>query len=167
MESRLQRNTKFDFLKTLVLIIGAFLLQTFLVPVIEINVWRPDLILIITLLIGYKYGAVTGTFIGFGLGIFQDSLSASPMGISSLANCIVGFLAGNIKEYKFGSHGTILITILLMLLHGFIFYAIYQFKTETTYIYLLLTRVFPNTIYSFLIWLIVSFLFKPFAEEIN
>ncbi len=165
MEIRLQTNNKYEIFKSILFIISAFILQLFLVPLIEVDIWRPDLILIITLLIAYKFGVISGTLVGFGLGIFQDALSASPIGISSMANCIVGFLGGNFKNYKFTSYMKVLMTILLMLIHGIIFYAIYQFKTDTSYVNLILTRVFPNTIYTLILWLVTSFLFKPFPEE--
>ena len=161
----MQRQNKLDYIKLLFIIICAFLLQTYLVPVLEINVWRPDLIIIIVLFIGYKYGALTATLSGFVLGIFQDSLSASPIGISSFANCIVGFLAGSFREYKMKSNTAYLTTILLLLLHGFLFYLIYHVKTEATYTYLIFTRIFPNTIYTFIIWLISSYFFKSMMEE--
>jgi len=111
------RQNKVDYIKLSFLIIGAFLLQSYLVPVLEINVWRPDLIIIVILFIGYKYGALSATLAGFVLGIFQDSLSASPFGISSFANCIVGFFAGSIREYKMKSNTAYLITILLLMVH--------------------------------------------------
>lgn len=159
------RQNKIDYFKITFLIISAFLFQTYLIPVLEINVWRPDLILIVILIIGYKYGPLSATLLGFIIGIFQDSLSANPVGISSFANCIVGFLAGTFREYKIKSNIAYLTTILLLLLHGFLFYLIYQFKTETTYTYLILTRIFPNSIYTFLIWLISSYFFKSIIEE--
>ena len=161
----MQRQNKFDYIKISFIIICAFLLQTYMVPVLEINVWRPDLIIIIVLFIGYKYGALAATLSGFLLGIFQDSLSASPIGISSFANCIVGFLAGSFREYKIKSNTAYLSTILLLLLHGFLFYLIYHVKTEATYTYLIFTRIFPNTIYTFIIWLISSYFFKSMMEE--
>lgn len=147
------------------LIVCAFLLQTYLVPVLEINIWRPDLLVIIVIFIGYKYGAISATLAGFILGIFQDSLSASPVGISSFANCIVGFLAGSIREYKFKSNTAYLFTIILLLFHGLMFYLIYHVKTEASFTYLIFTRVFPNTIYTFIIWLIASYFFKSMIEE--
>ena len=115
--------------------------------------------------IGYKYGAISATLAGFILGIFQDSLSASPVGISSFANCIVGFLAGSIREYKFKTNTAYLFTIILLLFHGLMFYLIYHVKTEASYTYLIFTRVFPNTIYTFMIWLVASYFFKSMIEE--
>jgi rod shape-determining protein MreD len=136
------------------------------VPVLEINnIWRPDLIVIVVLFIGYKYGAMTATLAGFLLGIFQDSLSANPIGISSLANSIVGFMAGSFREFKIKSNTAYLTTVLLLLLHGFLFYLLYQIKSETSYTFLVFTRIFPNTIYSFLIWLMASYFFKSLIEE--
>lgn len=161
----MNRQIKFDYFKIAFIIVCAFLLQTYLVPVLEINIWRPDLILIVILFVGYKYGALSATLVGFVLGIFQDSLSASPVGISSFANCVIGFLAGSIREYKFKSNTAYLFTILLILLHGLLFFMIYQFKTETNFTYLIYARVFPNTIYTFVIWLISSYFFAPMSEE--
>lgn len=161
----MQRQNKLDYLKIIFIIIIAFLLQLYFVPVIVINVWRPDLILIVLLFIGYKYGAVSATLVGFFLGIFQDSLSVSPVGISSFANCVVGFLAGSIRDYKLKSNTAYLFTIILLLIHGFLFYLIYHVKTDATYTYFIFTRIFPNTIYSFLIWLTASYFFKSMISE--
>lgn len=161
----MQLSNKYEIIKMVFIIIGAFLLQTYLVPVIEINIWRPDLILIVLLMIGYKYGAISATFVGFFIGIFQDSLSASPIGISSFSNCIIGFLAGSIREYKFKSNTAYLFTIILILFHGLLFYLIYQAKTEVSYTYLIFARAFPNTIYTFIIWLLASYFFKSLMEE--
>jgi len=161
----MQRQNRLDYFKIVFIIVCAFLLQIYLVPVIEINIWRPDLIIIIVLFIGYKYGAISATLVGFVLGIFQDSLSVSPIGISSFANCIIGFLAGSIREYKMKSNTAYLFTILLLLLHGFLFYLIYHLKTEATFAYFVFTRIFPNTIYTFIIWLISSYFFQPMMQE--
>jgi rod shape-determining protein MreD len=163
----MQRQNKLDYFKLVFIIVCVFLLQIYFVPVIEINFWRPDLILIIIIFIGHKYGPMTATIVGFVLGIFQDSLSVSPIGISSFANCIIGFLAGSIREYKMKSNTAYLFTILLLLSHGFLFYLIYHLKTEATYAYFIFTRIFPNTIYTFIIWLVSSYFFKSMVEESN
>ena len=161
----MSRQNKIDYIKLSFITVCAFLLQLYLVHVLEINVWRQDIIIIVILFIGYKYGALSATLAGFILGIFQDSLSASPVGISSFANCIIGFFAGSIREYKMKSNTAYLITILLLIVHGLLFYLIYHVKTEATYTYLIFTRVFPNTIYTFIIWLISSYFFKSMIEE--
>ena len=153
------------FIRIVILSVIALFLQTYFIPLIQIVVWRPDLILLLILYIGYSYGVVQGTLAGFILGIFQDSLSPVPIGISSLANFIVGFLAGQTRQLKLSLNAKILLSILLILVHGSLYFLLYQFKTEATYFYLLVTRVFPNTVYTFIIGLLISLFFRPRYES--
>jgi rod shape-determining protein MreD len=141
------------------------LLQFGFVPLIEVGVWRPDLLVIFTLYIGYRFGSIKGTLTGFLVGIIQDSMSPNPIGISALANCIVGFSAGQISALKVSYNARILASFLLILLHGAIYFLVYQFKTEATYLSLLATRVFPNTIYTFLIGLLLSVFLRSKSEN--
>jgi len=142
-----------------ILIIGllSLLLQAFFVPIIEIGVWRPDVVLLAVLYIGYRYGVVAGTLSGFILGILQDSMSPLPLGITSLANSVIGFAAGQIRQFKLAYNARILASVVLILIQGCVFYFFYQIRSEVNYGYLLLTRVFPNTIYTFFIGLLISF----------
>jgi rod shape-determining protein MreD len=143
----------------------AITIQSFFVPIIEIGVWRPDLVLIAIIYIGYRYGMIPGVLTGFFLGIFQDALSPLPLGMSSLAGSITGFAAGQVKEFKLAVNARLLATVILILINGCIFYFFYQLRSESTFIYLLLTRVFPNTIYTFVLSLILSFFIQPNFDE--
>jgi len=151
-----------------ILIIGlsALLLQAFFVPIIEIGVWRPDLILLSVLYLGYRYGVIVGILSGFFLGILQDSMSPLPLGISSLANSVIGFAAGQIQQFKLAYNARILASVILILIHGCIFYFFYLFRSDTTFGYLLLTRVFPNTIYTFLFGLLISFFVSSKPDKV-
>jgi rod shape-determining protein MreD len=140
--------------------LAAIFAQTFFVPIIEVGVWRPDIVLLAILYIGYRYGTVPGVLIGFVLGIAQDTMSPLPLGISSFANTMIGFTAGQIRQFKLASNAILLAGVLLILFHGCIFYFFYHLQAEVTYIYLLLTRVFPNTIYTFTIGLLISFFMR-------
>ena len=153
------RERSLEYVKITLISAAAIALQLYFVPTIEIRGWRPDFILLVILFFGYKYGPVPGTIIGFVLGLFQDSVSVTPMGLSSLANCIVGFVAGQIKQVKLADNILLLVILLILLAHGLIFYAVYQYSSEVTYFYLVFTRIFPNTVYSLLIGLILFFLF--------
>ena len=157
---------RYTFIRLIILSVIALFLQTYFTPFIQIVVWRPDLILLLILYIGYSYGVLQGTLAGFILGIFQDSLSPVPVGISSLANCIVGFLAGQTRQLKLALNTKILLSILLILVHGGLFFLLYQFKTEATYFYLLVTRVFPNTVYTFVVGLCISLFLRPRYESV-
>jgi rod shape-determining protein MreD len=155
------KDKKISYWQIILLSAFAFLFQIYFVPLIEILVWRPDLILIVILFVGNRYGALTGTLTGFILGILQDTISLTPMGVSSLTNSICGFLAGQTKQTKLTANMSLLVFLFLILLHGLIFYFFYQFNSETTYLYLIFSRVFPNTIYTFSLGIIFYLLIKP------
>jgi rod shape-determining protein MreD len=155
------KDKKVNYWHIILLSVLTFLFQIFFVPLIEIVIWRPDLILIAILYLGNRYGVITGTLSGFVLGILQDALSLTPLGISSLANSICGFLAGETKEIKLTANMSFLVALLIILLHGAIFYFFYQYRSEATYFHLIVTRVFPNTIYTFFLGIIFYLLVKP------
>jgi rod shape-determining protein MreD len=143
----------------------AILIQAFFIPLIEIGVWRPDIVLLAVLYIGYRYGMISGALAGFILGLIQDALSPLPLGMSSMANSIIGFSAGQVRQFKLALNARILATMILILLHGCIFYFFYQLRSEVTFPYLLLTRVFPNTVYTFVIALLLSFFLQLKMDE--
>jgi rod shape-determining protein MreD len=143
----------------------AILIQAFFIPLIEIGVWRPDIVLLSVLYIGYRYGMISGALVGFILGVIQDALSPLPLGMSSMANSIIGFSAGQVRQLKLALNARILASVILILLNGCIFYFFYQLRSEATFLYLLLTRIFPNTVYTFIIGLLLSFFLQPKMEE--
>jgi rod shape-determining protein MreD len=142
----------------------ALLIQIYFIPLIEIKIWRPDLIILVVIYTGYRFGVINATITGFLLGIIQDLLGTNLLGISALSNCIVGFLAGQTKQMKFSINAKTLTTIILILLNSSIFYFFYQINSEATFVYLLFTRVFPNTIYTFLAGIIVYIFMKSHIE---
>ena len=142
----------------------SIILQVFFIPLIEIKVWRPDLIVLVTIYFGYRSGVIYGTIGGFLLGLVQDALGTSLLGNAALANCIIGFIAGQIKQMKLSLNAKILISIFLILSHSVIFYFFYQINTEITFLYLLFTRIFPNTIYTFIIGMIIYIFMKSHLE---
>jgi rod shape-determining protein MreD len=143
----------------------AIIIQAFFIPLIEIGVWRPDIVLLVVLYIGYRYGMISGALTGFALGIIQDALSPLPIGITSLANSIIGFSAGQVRQLKLALNARILASVILILVHGCIFYFFFQLRSEVDFLYLLLTRVFPNTVYTFVIGLLLSFFLQPKMDE--
>lgn len=145
--------------------ITTIIFQSFFVPVIEINSWQPDMVLVIVLLIGKRFGSTGGTTAGFVLGIIQDALSAGPVGITALPKVLVGYATGKINILKF--EGTVLFLwfILLTFLHEFIYYFILQFKMDVSFTYLIYSRIFPNTIYTTTMLLITYFSTQNYFSE--
>jgi len=151
--------------RILLLGLGAFILQLYFIPMIEISVWKPDLILLLVVYVGLYYGAIPGTLTGFIIGIFQDAVSPIPLGMTALANCLAGFGAGQVKQFKLAFNARMVAALLLILGHGLIFYLVYQYKSEATYGYFIYSRVFPNTVYTFVLGLVLSVFFRSSLEE--
>lgn len=146
--------------------IGSLLLQSILVPYLEISVWKPDFVLIVVLLMGKRFGSVTGSTAGFILGLFQDALSPLPVGITALPKALAGYASGKMINLKLEGAINFLWFILFILVHETLFYFILQFKLESSFGYLIYSRVFPNTIYT-TVMLSVTYIStqKYFAES--
>jgi rod shape-determining protein MreD len=146
--------------------LGSVLIQSLFVPYLEISVWRPDFVLIMVLLIGKRFGCIQGSSAGFLLGVILDSLTSMPIGISALPKAIVGYTSGKMKSV--GVSGTMYIVwfVLMIFIHELIIYLFLQFKTDLPFVQLLYSRAFPNTIYTTIMFFVVSFfLRKYFTEE--
>jgi len=148
--------------------LGSVLIQGLIVPYIAIaGVWKPDLVIIIVLLIGRRFGSVAGSTSGFVLGLLQDSLTAMPIGITALPKVLAGYAAGKMVTFKFEGSVNFLWFIFLIFTHEFIFYFVIQFKTDITFTYLLYSRIFPNTIYSTVMMVITYFSTQKYFAEVQ
>ena len=145
--------------------IGSIILQSVLTPYLEIYSWRPDFVLVIVLLIGRRFGSVTGSTLGFIMGLLQDSLTAMPVGITALPKAMAGYATGKMGDLKLEGSVNFLWFIFFIFLHEFVFYAVMQFKMDISFAYLVYSRVFPNTIYTTIILLVTySFSNKFFTD---
>ncbi len=161
----MDQNTKYFIFVISVFGISSIILQSLLVPLIEITVWQPDLVLVIVLLTGKRFGSAGGSTAGFFLGIVQDSLSGMPVGITAMPKAIAGYFSG--KTRGSGQSGTVhyVFFIVLIFLHELITYAFFQYKTDLTYLYLLYSRIFPNSAYTMIMLFIVDVFFKKYFTE--
>jgi rod shape-determining protein MreD len=73
---------------------AAAILQSTLLSRIALYGAVPDLALGIIVYSAYANGAMTGQLAGFFSGVFQDFLSAAPLGLNALIRTIIGALAG-------------------------------------------------------------------------
>jgi rod shape-determining protein MreD len=76
----------------------AVVLQTVLAPSIQILGVRPDFPFLIVLLVAFHEGAAGGALAGFVCGLFVDLNSTQVLGMSSLANGVIGFGVGTIAH---------------------------------------------------------------------
>jgi rod shape-determining protein MreD len=58
----------------------------------------PDLVLVMTLLLGLLYGSETGLFFGLGAGFLLDLLTGGVVGIGTMVKMAAGFSAGLLEK---------------------------------------------------------------------
>lgn len=59
---------------------------------------RPDLTVLVVVLLGMRRGPMVGTLVGFFVGLIQDLLVPATLGMNSLAKCILGYLSGRLGQ---------------------------------------------------------------------
>jgi rod shape-determining protein MreD len=145
--------------------IGTVIIQSQFVPFMEINVWRPDLVLIIVLFFGKRFGSMQGSTTGFILGIIQDALTSMPIGISALPKTLAGYAAGKIKSLHLGGNMYLVWFVLMIFIHELIVYLFLQFKSQVSFPFLIYSRVFPNTIYTTVMLFFSNVFLKRYFNE--
>ncbi len=78
---------------------AAILLQTVIVPNFAIAGVRPDIAFIVVLVAAFYEGGVGGAIAGFLAGLFVGLNSAGTLGVTSLANSVVGFAVGTAVQH--------------------------------------------------------------------
>ncbi len=86
------------FLKWFGIFLLCFVLQTTVVPVIDIFGIHPDLPLVALFFLGYRTGPMSALWAGFSLGLATDLYSPSILGQNAVSKTIAGFFAGIFNE---------------------------------------------------------------------
>ncbi len=79
------------------ILIGTFLIQTVVVPHINVSGVQPDLVLIVVVCFALTEGLIYGAISGFGGGFLEDLIMIKYMGFNILTKTVVGALAGSVK----------------------------------------------------------------------
>lgn len=145
--------------------LASIIFQSVFVPLIEINVWRPDVVLIIVLLIGKRFGSMPGSTGGFILGIIQDSLSGMPVGITALPKALAGYASGKLRPLPSEGTAYYLWFVLFILIHELISFLFFHFISDVAYSLLIYSRVFPNTIYTTVMLIIITIFSGRYFRE--
>jgi rod shape-determining protein MreD len=138
------------------------LLQTVVVPQIEILEARPSLLLILTVIVALRYGTLAGCFLGFVSGLLYDVYAPVEwLGAYSLSYCVVGFAVGQIEESFINLN--LLPKIIVLMLADLSKDMIYYFcigKTSDEILRALISLSVPNTIYTICLGAIYFYLFS-------
>ncbi len=145
--------------------LGSLLLQALVVPLIRINIWQPEIVLCVVLLLSKRFGAMHGSTAGFVLGILQDALTGLPVGMSAFPKAFVGYLAGKFHGQTIKGLFMDLWFVLFILIHEIIFYIFLGIKAEMNITELLITRALPDVIYTMVALLVINLFVKKYLSE--
>ena len=138
------------------------ILQTTIIPYITIAGVYPDLLLLILALLAFNYGAVSGIYIGFFLGLALDTYSPSFLGQHALAKTIFGAFIGifNEKVMRTDLIFKLIIIFVGILIHDSLFYGVELIKNDQRLSLIfseLLFRSLPRSLYTLILILLVQF----------
>jgi rod shape-determining protein MreD len=140
----------------------AALLQTVIVPRIEILGAQPSFLLILTVMTAFRHGGLAGCFVGFVSGLFCDVYAPIEwFGAFSLAYCIVGFAVGQINEGFINLN--LFLQVVVLAIVSFLKDAIYYLSIGRT-IYdvpkIVSSLTIPNTLYTISVGVVCFYLFS-------
>jgi rod shape-determining protein MreD len=106
------------------LLATAVVVQTTLVPLVQVGNARPDILLMVSVSMGLICGRVAGASVGFFGGLLWDLLTAQIFGMNTLAKLITGYTAGIFEKKVFKEHPIlpILALFLATFVHELILY---------------------------------------------
>lgn len=83
------------------LILMAILLKTTVLPVVAINTFRPDVLIVVVVGVALIEGPDTGIRVGFAAGLVQDLLSGGNalVGLGAVVMMAIGYAAGRLRPY--------------------------------------------------------------------
>jgi len=158
-----------SFILYAVLFIVASVLQTVIVPQIQILNAQPSFLLILTVTAALRHGTLAGCLFGFFSGLLCDVYGPIEwFGAFSLAYCIVGFAVGQIEESFIDLN--LLPEIIVLTIAHFIKDLIYFIaigKSSDEVLNAIISNSFPNAIYTVILGAIFFYLMSPVKKKMN
>jgi rod shape-determining protein MreD len=85
-------------LRLAALLLVVVILQTSVGSDLRVDRVAPDLMLLLAICAGLFGGARQGVLVGFAAGLLSDFWLITPLGLSALTFCLVGYLVGALRE---------------------------------------------------------------------
>ena len=134
----------------LLFVYAALALQATVVQYIGIAGVRPDLPLMVTVLLALTRGPNTGTTCGFLIGLGQDITNPAFLGLNALTKSVLGYSMGTLRD-RFDaatalSYAAILVVATLG--HDLLYLTVYQRLVLPEIMLALVTRTLPTAVYT-------------------
>ena len=130
----------------------------FINPFISIGDYRPDMLLILTLFTGFRFGHISGSLLGFYSGLLQDMMSGF-MGLHALTKTLTGYFV-----YYFSNRHVLVIeryyfpvvVFIFALAHDAFYFYVYTLGSTLEFRPLFMNVALPNAAFSAVISLILG-----------
>lgn len=136
------------------MIIILYLMQTTIFDKITIAGIKPNVVIILVVLIGYKYGKIQGMIMGFFTGLFLDFTESDYIGYYALIYLTIGYLAG-FGNKLYNSDSTLipvgLVGVSDVVLNFLIFTTGFLLRNRLDLPYYMMRIILPEAIYTIII----------------
>lgn len=79
-------------------IVAGFLIQVAVAPHVQLFGVKPDILLVLAIVVAIQDGPTAGATVGFFGGLLQDMISPTLFGVSALVKTIAAYMAGLFKD---------------------------------------------------------------------
>lgn len=128
---------------------------------------KPNIIILMTVLIGYRYGKIPGILMGFLTGLLLDMTEGEILGYFALLYLLVGYLNGFANKFYHKDHTLVplfLIAVSDLSLNLMIYISSYLVRNRLDFLYYFIRIILPELIYtiviSALIYKALDFIFQ-------
>lgn len=151
-----------------------YLLQTTILNGIAIAGVKPNVIILIIVLIGYRYGKIPGILMGFFTGLLLDLAEGGYIGYYALIYILLGYFCGFSRKLYHKDYN--LIPLILIGLSDFslnfaIYISSFLVRNRLDFIYYLFRIILPELIYTMIIsiflYRLIDSLFKKLEVKKN
>jgi len=144
-------------------------LQTTVVPLMQIGNARLDLLLLVIVSASLIFGRVAGTSMGFFSGLLWDLLTAQIFGIYTLAKLITGYVMGGFEKKVFKENPILPVVAVFIatFIHEFILYiSAFTLEIRAPFWLMFGQTMVPNALYNCLLAPFVYFAIYRFRNSI-
>ncbi len=144
------------------------ILQSAFAPIINIAGWTPDFLIILIFIISFRYNVTPALLYAFLLGLMQDLFVTDFVGLSAAANVVAAYTALHFKESVMTPGIFALGLLVVSLVKHLVYYFVLSFGPTFDFWIFLYSVVFPQSIYTLIIGVIIFFIFNNLIlKEIN
>ena len=137
-----------------IMMIILYLIQTTIFNKLAIAGIKPNVVIILVVFIGYKYGKIPGMIMGFFMGLFLDLTEADYVGYYAVIYLTIGYLMGFVNKLYNGDFNLIpvgLIGVSDLMLNFMIFITGFLLRNRLDLPYYVIRIILPEAVYTMIV----------------